>query len=298
MDRAVAFYTNVLQFSKTSDDEIAGSAFERIEGVFGAHARIVRLRLGGETVALTAYLTPGGRPIPVDSKSNDRWFQHIAIIVSDMQRAYATLRAAHVAYASTEPQRLPPSIPSAAGITAFYFRDPDNHIIEVLQFPPDKGDSKWHATHGDAVFLGIDHSAIVVADTQTSVRFYVAELGFAIAGTSENFGAEQEHLNNVEGARLLVTTLRATSGPGIELIEYRQPRSGRPYPAGERSDDIVHWQTQLIALNARAVYEAAVRRHQPIVSKGRVDLQTTPLRLREGFLLRDPDGHVMEIVTR
>ena len=43
------------------------------------------------------------------------------------------------------PQLLPKTIPNAAGIRAFYFRDPDGHPLEMLQFPPDKGDPKWHA---------------------------------------------------------------------------------------------------------------------------------------------------------
>ncbi len=297
MDRAVAFYTTVLDFHKISDDEVTGPILETLEGVFGAHVRIVRLRLGGETIALTAYLTPGGRPIPVDSASNDRWFQHISIIVSDMDRAYARLRAARVAYASTEPQLLPKTIPGAAGITAFYFRDPDNHIIEVLHFPPDKGDPKWHGPHED-VFLGIDHSAIVVADTKASVHFYVDQFGFRVAGTSDNFGTEQEHLNNVEGARLHITTLRAAGGPGIELLEYVNPRNGRPYPADERANDIVHWQTQLVVPDAEARLVALRAVNDTIVSRALARDPAETLGFRLGFLVRDPDGHVMEVITR
>ena len=47
-----------------------------------------------------------------------------------------------------------------------------------------------------------------------------------IAGTSENYGVEQEHLNNVFGARLRITALRAARGPGVELLEYlaHEPR--------------------------------------------------------------------------
>src|SRR5690348_16227170 len=82
MDRAVDFYTHVLTFEKVSDKEIWGTDFEHLSGVFGSRARVVDLKLGGETLELTEYLTPQGRPIPVDSRSNDRWFQHVAIIVS------------------------------------------------------------------------------------------------------------------------------------------------------------------------------------------------------------------------
>ena len=118
MDRAIAFYSGVLTFEKVSDVEIAGAAYEHLEGVFGARARVVRMRLGDEQIELTEYLAPRGRPIPVDSRSQDRWFQHVAIIVSDMDRAYAVLRANKVQHASTAPQRLPDWNPNAGGIEA------------------------------------------------------------------------------------------------------------------------------------------------------------------------------------
>nr|WP_199197593.1 hypothetical protein [Chroococcidiopsis sp. CCALA 051] len=38
---------------------------------------------------------------------HDRWFQHIAIAVSDMDKAYQHLRKFKVQYASTAPQRIP-----------------------------------------------------------------------------------------------------------------------------------------------------------------------------------------------
>jgi catechol 2,3-dioxygenase-like lactoylglutathione lyase family enzyme len=212
MDRSVQFYTTVLEFEKVSDDEVLGSAYEELHGVFGARLRVVRLRLGEEYLQLTEYLASTGRPAPVDGRSNDRWFQHVAIIVSDMDRAYARLRQFKVQHASTGPQLLPKTIPAAAGIRAFYFKDPDGHPLEVLQFPPDKGDPKWHRA-GDRLFLGIDHTAIVVGNTKASLAFYRDVLGLRVAGESMNFGTEQEHLNNVPGARLHITGLRAARGP-------------------------------------------------------------------------------------
>ena len=73
--------------------------FERLEGVFGLRLRIARMKLGEEYLDLMDFIAPEGRPVPVDSKSNDRWFQHVAIIVSDMDRAYARLREHHVEHA-------------------------------------------------------------------------------------------------------------------------------------------------------------------------------------------------------
>src|SRR5919206_3959682 len=91
-DRAVEFYAGTLGFRRVSDAEVAGDAYEHLEGTFGLRLRVVRLRLGDEALELADPIAPRGRPIPPDSRSNDRWFQHIAIIASDMDKAYAWLR--------------------------------------------------------------------------------------------------------------------------------------------------------------------------------------------------------------
>src|SRR5262249_10197451 len=181
MDASVDFYSKVLSFEKVSDVEVAGEEYERLEGVFGLRMRVVRMRLGDEFIELTEYLAPKGRPVPVDSRSNDRWFQHIAIITSDMDKAYLLLRQNKVEHASTGPQRLPDWNKNAGGIKAFYFRDPDKHWLEILQFPEGKGDAKWQRK--DRLFLGIDHTAIVVSNTDASLKFYRDVLGLRIAGT-------------------------------------------------------------------------------------------------------------------
>ena len=297
MDRALAFYTEVLAFENVSDTEVAGDAWERLQGVFGLRMRICTLRLGAETIELTQYLAPEGRPIPSDWRSNDRWFQHIAIIVSDMEKAYAHLRAHNVRHASTGPQRLPDWNLSAGGIEAFYFKDPDGHVLEILDFPPGKGAAKWHA-NSDRLFLGIDHTAIVVADTDASLRFYRDALGMEIAGTSENYGTEQEHLNNVRGARLRITGLRVAAGPGVEFLEYLAPTDGRPFPADEQANDLVHWQTTILVPSAAAAAGVVRRGRFRLVSPGAVTLPDTSLGFRRGLRVRDPDGHVVQLVEQ
>jgi catechol 2,3-dioxygenase-like lactoylglutathione lyase family enzyme len=294
MDRAVDFYSKVLTFEKVSDTEVAGDDYEHLEGVFGVRMRVVRMRLGDEAIELTEYLAPKGRPIPVDSRSNDRWFQHIAIIVSNMDKAYAWLRQNKVEHASTGPQRLPDWNKNAAGISAFYFKDPDEHPVEVLQFPPDKGAEKWHRPT-DKLFLGIDHTAIVVSDTDASLRFYRDLLGMRVAGESENSGTEQEHLNNVFGARLRITALRGARGPGIELLEYLAPRDGRPFPSDEHANDVVHRQTVLLTSDADGAGHKLRVATVNFVSSAVVANPKAQIGFKKAFLVRDPDGHPVEI---
>lgn len=296
MDRSVEFYSHVLTFEKTSDTEIAGEDVEHLFGVFGARVRVVRMRLGDESIELVQFLAPRGRAIPADSRSNDLWFQHIAIIVSDMDRAYQVLRENRVEHASTGPQRLPDWNKNAAGIKAFYFKDPDEHPVEILEFPEDKGAAKWHKPSG-RLFLGIDHTAIAVANTETSLKFYRDVLGMRVAGESENYGTEQEHLNNVFGARLRITALRAATGPGIEFLEYLTPRDGRPIPADEHANDIVHRETILIALDVEAAAQNFGANKTRFVSSGVVVNPIQQSGMRKAFIVRDPDGHAIEIAA-
>src|SRR5436190_18837395 len=297
MDRSLDFYSRVLTFEKVSDTELAGGDVEHLFGVFGARMRVVRMKLGDEYVELVQFLAPRGRSIPADSRSNDLWFQHIAVIVSDMDRAYQILRQNKVEHASSGPQRLPDWNKNAGGIKAFYFKDPDEHPVEILEFPEGKGDPKWHRG-SERLFLGIDHTAIVVSDTDASLKFYRDLLGLRIAGASENYGTEQEHLNNVFGARLRITALRAPSGPGIELLEYLSPRNGRAIPVDEHANDLVHRQTQLETENPDAATAPLRIAKTNFVSDGLFSFPGPSLGFTRGFVVRDPDGHAISIVQR
>lgn len=301
LDRSVAFYSKVLHFEKVAEYEAAGDDVEHWKGVFGLRIRVARMRLGGEFIELTEYLTPKGAAIPADSRSNDRWFQHIAIIVRDMDRAYRWLRTHNVRHASTGPQRLPDWNRNAGGIQAFYFLDPDGHALEVLSFPPDKG-GKWHEiaskSSNDALFLGIDHTAIVISNTEASLRFYRDLAGLKVAGESENYGPEQERLNNVFGARLRITALRAESGPGVELLEYLAPHDGRPYPAGARANDLAHWQIRFSGVSAEEAAQAFRKSRATFLSAGAVSLSSVDVGFRNSVVVRDPDGHAVEVVQK
>jgi catechol 2,3-dioxygenase-like lactoylglutathione lyase family enzyme len=301
LDRSIEFFSKVLSFEQVSDVEVTGEEYEHLQGVFGLRMRVVRMRLGGEQIELTEYLAPRGRPVPPDSRSNDRWFQHIAIITSDMERAYQWLRQHKVEHASTGPQRLPDWNKNAGGIKAFYFKDPDGHALEILQFPADKGDPKWQQlAQQDAgkLFLGIDHTAIVVSDTDASLKFYRDALGLRVAGESENYGSEQERLNNVFGARLRITALRAQHGPGIEFLEYLAPRDGRPTPSRQKANDLAHWQTKLVTDDIEAAHVRLRTGRYALISSGLIQLTEPVLGFKRSLLVRDPDAHAMQLIER
>jgi len=314
MDRSVEFYSKVLPFEKVSDVEVWGEDYEHLQGVFGLRMRIVRMRLGGEWIELTEYLTPKGRPMPLDSRSHDRWFQHIAIVVRDMEAAYQHLRAHHVQHVSTTPQRLPDSNTAAAGVKAFYFRDPDGHNLELIFFPPGKGDPKWQGTmspalpeaaetapvpRGDKLFLGIDHTALAVHNTETSLKFYRDLLGFKVVGESVNYGTEQEHLANVFGARVHITGIRSSGGtPGIEFLEYLTPRDGRPMSGDVQANDIMQWQTTLIADDVEAAAQRLSEAKHTFQSSRVVRLPQKRLGFIKGLMVRDPDGHAIRLIEK
>jgi catechol 2,3-dioxygenase-like lactoylglutathione lyase family enzyme len=297
MDASVDFYSSVLGFKKVSDAEVLGDDYERLKGLFGLRMRVVRMQLGDETIELSEYLTPKGKPFPIDTRSNDLWFQHIAIVVSDMDKAFEHLRRNKVQYASTAPQTIPAWNKAAGGIRAFYFRDPDGHFLEIIYFPEGKGNSKWQG-NDDKLFLGIDHTAIVVDDTEDSLKFYRDELGMEVAGESVNYGTEQEHLNNVFGAVLRITSLKAGEGPGIEFLEYLAPGDGRPAPADGKANDILHWQTTLETADAVVLAELLRNEGYSVISARAVDVPGGELGFNRGFLVRDPDGHVMQVIEK
>jgi catechol 2,3-dioxygenase-like lactoylglutathione lyase family enzyme len=302
MNTSVKFYSEVLGFKKISDEEFQGDNYEKLEGIFGLHIRVVRMQLGDEQIELTDYLTSGGRKIPEDMHSNDLYFQHIAVVVSDMDKAYEHLRKYMVMHVSTAPQTLPASNVAAAGIKAFYFHDPDMHDLELIYFPKGKGQAKWHPDSPDnyredtkrKLFLGIDHTAIAVSNADSSLKFYEGLLGIMRKGNSWNMGMEQAHLNNIEGASLHITGLRAASGPGIEFLQYLKPGTGKPFPNDSKADDIWHWQTTLIVDDAEALYNKLKSANSDFISKELVDYTAHDVHYKS-FIVKDPDGHAMLI---
>jgi catechol 2,3-dioxygenase-like lactoylglutathione lyase family enzyme len=221
-------------------------------------------------------------------------FQHVAIIVSDMGAAYGVLRRNHVEHVSSYPQTLPAWNANAAGIKAFYFKDPDGHVLEILQFPPGKGDPKWQHSSGE-LFLGIDHTAIAVSSTQRSLDFYQKLLGLRIAGQSENYGPEQEHLNNVFGAHLEITSLRSPQGIGIEFLEYLAPRDGKPAPADDSATEIAHYET-VIHVDSLEAVNSELREADFADFLKPIPTSRLLFGASKAEIIHDPDGHSLLLI--
>lgn len=297
MDRSITFYREALTFKPVSDVEVDGPEYDHLYGIFGVRARVVRMQLGGQQIELTQFISPPDvRPIPAPSYSNDLWFQHVAIVVRDMESAWAQLRTHHVRQISPRPQTIPMSNHAAAGIKAIKFRDPDGHNLELLWFPEGKGNPIWKRGGGD-LFLGIDHTAMTVRSTDNSLKFYRDLLGMTVAGSTLNTGPEQDYLDNLPGTRVRVTGLTPQRGPpGVEFLEYELPTAGRPFPSDSHPTDVWHWHTTMVVSDLdRAA--ATLKDQLPFLSKGIVTLPGKALGFEKGFLARDPDGHALLVIT-
>jgi catechol 2,3-dioxygenase-like lactoylglutathione lyase family enzyme len=295
LNKETTFFESVLQFKKINEFTLDAKTSLALFGVKTKRTKIAVLKLGEETIQLMQFEGTKARAIPVDSKSNDLWFQHIAIVVSDMDKAYQIIKDNDLQFVSSSPQTLPNYLPNAAGISAFYFQDPEGHELELIHFPKDKGNPKWQKTT-EKLFLGIDHSAIGIDKTTKSLPFYNQLLGLQVGGNSENYGPEQEHLNQVFGAHLLITGLHANSGFGVEFLDYLAPQGGRAYPKDSTPTDLWHWNYIMKVNNLENIYSDIKAKKYSLISNGIINLKIPEIEISgKALLVRDPDGHAILI---
>jgi catechol 2,3-dioxygenase-like lactoylglutathione lyase family enzyme len=222
-DRLAGFYELAFGARREASGELDARRSEMFLGVPGT-TRDSTIRLGPERIDIVQFEQADG-PYPPDCSASDPLFQHFAIVVSEMDAAMARLRTVPgwTAISRGGPQRLPPS---SGGVTAFKFRDPAGHPLELLEFPPGRMPQKWQDRR-ERLFLGIDHSAITVRDSAASEDFY-RRLGFSPSARTLNRGLEQERLDGVSGASVEVTAPSSgDNGPHIELSAIGTPRPAR-----------------------------------------------------------------------
>jgi catechol 2,3-dioxygenase-like lactoylglutathione lyase family enzyme len=263
--RLSEFYQRVLSFRLLEIERRSGPDFERLTGMAGG-ASAISLGLGDDVIELLQFDRPG-RPYPAGTISSDLCFQHFAIIVADVQLAYQRLVSAGgwTAISTDGPQQLPAS---SGGVTAFKFRDPDGHPLELLVFPDGQMPEHWQARASGNLFLGVDHSAVSVADSAASIAFYEG-LGLHVAARSLNTGPEQERLDAVSHAEVEVTALEPEQAtPHVELLCYRSVTRGQSTIV--RSNDVAA---------TRLIFE--------------VDGPSSESATPQGLI--DPDGHHLVI---
>lgn len=282
-DGTEAFYRSALGFERVASTACQGRHVAELVGVACDECRATVLRLGHEEISLLAFAQPG-QPYPSRRASNDPWFQHIAVVVSDMAAAYARL-SAHDGWSPITrhgPQQLPAA---SGGVTAFKFRDPEGHPLELLAFPKNTAPSVWRRS--DALFLGIDHSAIAVADTARSLGFY-ERLGFSIRSQTLNRGLEQDNLDGLDGTTVEVTGLHLPEAPrpNLELLRYRAP-TARVGPVTFAGNDVAATRLEVEVADLEAAIGDLRAADAAFVSAGGVSLGDG----RTAALARDPDGH-------
>ena len=218
----------------------------------------MRLHRGLESLELARF-EPAGAPYPAGSRSNDLWFQHCALTTADIEAAYARLRrTGYTAISLNGPQRLPQS---SGGVTAFKFRDPEGHPLELIAFPDRPGAPD-----------GIDHSAIAVSDAGRSGAFYAA-LGLRIGSRGVNTGSEQDALDGLQGVTVdVVSLVPPTPSPHVELLGYRAPPGRTALPVHPAD----------IAASRLVLAATGLEQHP-----GAVTLQDGS----RACLTHDPDGH-------
>lgn len=302
------WYCQSLGFVLEREDQLSGGWLSRLLGIpesWQLHRSL--LRLGKEQLELWEWKHHDGASvevveIPTDSRSTDLWFQHICVVTTDIHQAYPHARAVGGDPISQAIQTLPEWNVGAAGIQAVKFADPLGHALELLQFPEDKGDRRWHRDRASKIDttsgnIGMDHSAIGISDTAQSIRFYTELLGFTLAGGGWNYGIEQDRLDGVSEARVQITSLRPQQGGlGIEFLNYQDPKNGRQREHAA-CNDLCEWRIIVEVSDIDGHHQMIKRSAWASDCRDIEDLDGQLCGLSRGFHARDPDGHALLIVS-
>ena len=263
--RLGAFYEQAFGAELESREWLDEREIAPHEGVRGGAERTV-MRLGDSTLELLEFEYPGRR-YPENLSPYDTRFQHLGIVVTDMQRGMQRLNsvAGWTAISTQGPQTLPQS---AGGVTAFKFRDPDGHPLEFLQFPERQSPRHWRVRTG-SIISGIDHSAMSIRDPERSIQFYQS-LGLQTSARTLNSGVEQQRLDGVPDPVVDVIALSPSlSTPHVELLHYRI---------------VTRPPVESLAMNdtaaVRLIFSRRARANAPRIS---------------GQVVQDPDGHFLEV---
>lgn len=307
------WYVETLGFKELERERFSGDWLGELLTLPSPTIERCRLSLGQEILELWQFCSEDpaannlnqGVQVPCPA-GNDAAFQHICVVSSDLHQTFAN-GACRAKQISDAPQRLPDWNSAAAGIWAVKFQDPDGYPLELLQFPPGKGDQRWHqkppmgempnegnGLTNELLCLGLDHTAISVEDTEQSLAFYGHILGMTVGSRGHNHGPEQDGMDGLVGTDVLISGLHpAGGGMGIELLNYRKPEGGRRPRANPQASDGDEWRIGLVVDDLVDLYQQLQGK---VLHSQLGPLVNVPNGFGPGPLacqLRDPDGHAL-----
>ncbi|PSP83927.1 hypothetical protein BRC83_06660 [Halobacteriales archaeon QS_1_68_17] len=123
LDRAVAFYRDVLGLDVIDRFSVGGEAFADGVGVAGARADFAHLDGGGVRVELVAY-DPGGEDCHATTV-NQPGAAHLALSVDDLDAFHADL--------PDDVSTISDPRTTASGTRILFVRDPEGNLVEILE---------------------------------------------------------------------------------------------------------------------------------------------------------------------
>ena len=290
------FYGRAFGFAYR-DGPKADPGLAELIGVAGAAAEVTVLRLGDELIALAQTL-PRGRPYPADVAGWNPLFQHFAIVVSDMAAAYAALRAVSgwTPISTDGPQVLPPS---SGGVTAYKFRDPEGHPLELLAYPAGTVPAHWadrahrarrsvsrHRSLGDFRRGYRAKRCVLRRPGAEADREFAQSRDRAGEARWYLFANRRSHRHGAGRAVDASTSTPTQSTPHVELLCYRGrfPRSQSP----AQPNDVAS--TQLV-FDVASPLECA----PSIAPRDPLPSYSATSQPGSICMLRDPDGHLISL---
>jgi glyoxylase I family protein len=132
LDRALAFWRDVLGFEPSHTAHQTGEMAREITGVAGAEIKLAVLKApGGHKIELLEYLAPSDRRHAI-LRPCDIGHVHVALTVENLDAILERI-AASGWKAAGKPQMLTQG--PNAGKRVIYVRDPDGTTIEFMQLP-------------------------------------------------------------------------------------------------------------------------------------------------------------------
>ena len=127
MERSLKFYRDLLGCEVLSDSSWpAGTEVaDRITGLKDSSARMGMLKAGDAHLELFQYESPTPKPSDPNRGVNDHGFNHMGIIVADIDAEYERLKEAGVRFHC-------PPVDMGGGTKVTYGRDPDGNVFELM----------------------------------------------------------------------------------------------------------------------------------------------------------------------